>query len=157
MTDQAVQPETQNTGAEYTASDEPRARIGGGWKLSEELLAGEETAMKADVLHKPSITNKGGLLYLTNKRVLYLPDRWSAICGEQKLISAVASVGPFGLISKSDGPLFHDGNLLAFHGFYITFGSQRHVFTTRLRMTDQEWIDAIAKASGKSPENQRDA
>lgn len=154
MTDEAIQPETQEPIIEREV---PHGRLGGGWKLSERLLPGEEVAIETEVLHRPSVTNKGGLLCLTNKRILYLPDRWSAICGEQKLETGVSALGPFGMISKADGPLFRDNNLLAFHGLYVTFGDQRHVFSTRLRLTDQEWVDAIAKASGRSPENARDA
>ena len=124
-------------------------RIGGGWFHSTELLEGEEVLMTADVLHKPSRTNQGGKLFLTNKRLVYLPDRWSAVLGDGRIEWPLESIEAFGMTREGGGVLFRVGALLVFECMYVQRGEERHLFSTRLALTDREWVAAIEGANGR--------
>jgi hypothetical protein len=126
------------------------ARLGGGWFHSTELLEGEEVLRDAEVLHKPSRTNQGGRLYLTNERLVYLPDRWSAVIGDQRVEWPLESIGEFGMTRSDAGrPLFTVGSLLVFECLYVQRGHDRHLLSTRLSLTDREWVTALEQATGK--------
>ena len=126
------------------------ARLGGGWFHSTELLDGEQVVREAEVLHKPSRTNQGGRLYLTNKRLVYLPDRWAAVMGDQRVEWSLESIEAFGMTrSDGGGPLFAVGSLLVFESMYVQRGHDRQIFSTRLSLSDREWVAALEQATGK--------
>ena len=128
-------------------------RIGGGWFYSTELQDGEEVLREAEVLHRPSRSNQGGRLYLTNKRFIYLPDRWSAILGDDRLEWPLESIEAFGMTREGGGVIFQSGYLLVFECLYVQRGDERHLFSTRLPLTDREWVAALEQATGRKAAN----
>lgn len=129
-------------------------KLGGGWFHSTELLDGEEIQMEADVFHKPSRSQQGGKLYLTNKRLVYLPDRWAAIVGDGRVEWPLEQIEDAGMTrDENAGIIFRSGNLLVFECMWVERGHDRHLFSTRLPMTDREWVSAIkAAAPSHEPE-----
>jgi hypothetical protein len=134
---------------------EAPSRLGGGWFHSTELLDGEEVQMEAQVLHKPSRSIQGGKLYLTKRRLVYLPDRWAAIIGDSRVEWPLEQITDAGMTRDPDAkPVFRKDYLLVFECMYVQRGDERHLFSTRLPLTDREWVAAIkaAKAGGAPPE-----
>lgn len=124
------------------------ARLGGGWNHATDLLEGEEVLREAEVLHKPSRSTKGGKLYLTNKRLVYLPDRWSAVVGDDRVDWSLESIDGVGLTREGGGVMFQVGSLLVFECLFVQRGHDRHLFSTGLSLTDREWVAAIHQATG---------
>jgi hypothetical protein len=129
------------------------SRLGGGWFHSTELLDGEEVKMEADVFHKPSRSKQGGMLHLTNKRLVYLPDRWAAIVGDGRIEWPLDQITDAGMTrGENAGIIFRSGNILVFECMYVERGGERHLFSTRLPMQDREWVAAIKAANaGDAP------
>ncbi|HUF52667.1 MAG TPA: hypothetical protein VMR52_02685 [Dehalococcoidia bacterium] len=130
-------------------------KLGGGWFHGTELLDGEEVQMEAQVFHKPSRSLQGGKLYLTNKRLVYLPDRWAAIIGDERVEWPLDQITEIGMTRDSNSePVFRKDYLLVFECMYVQRGDERHLFSTRLPLTDREWVAAIkaAKAGASTPE-----
>ncbi|MEX0683768.1 MAG: hypothetical protein WD904_02080 [Dehalococcoidia bacterium] len=125
------------------------ARLGGGWYHSTELLDGEEVLKSGDVFHKPSRTNQGGRLYLTNNRLVYLPDRWAAVMGDERIEWPLERIEAFAMTRENGGVLFQVNSLLVFECMYMQRGDDRHLFSTGLSLTDREWIAALEQATGK--------
>jgi hypothetical protein len=121
------------------------ARLGGGWFHSTPLLDAEEIVREAEVFHKPARSTKGGRIYLTNKRLVYLPDRWAAIVGDDRVEWPLETIGEAGMTRES-GIIFSVNNLLVFECMYVQRGGERHLFSTGLAMIDREWVNAIRAA-----------
>jgi hypothetical protein len=137
---------------EATAS---MGRIGGGWCLSAGLQPGEAVQLAAEVLHKPHTVKTGGRLYLTNERLVYLPGRWSAVLGDERIEAQLEQIEAFGSYRDLSAPVFRDNNLLVYECLYVDAGGQRHLFTTRSAATDREWTAALASATGKQSDSRR--
>jgi hypothetical protein len=126
--------------------------LGGGWFHSTELLDGEEVLREARVMHKPARSRQGGMLYLTDRRLVYLPDRWAVIVGDERVVWPLESVDDAGMTRADDASvLFRDGNLLVFECMYVQRSGERHLFSTGLPLTDREWLAAVKSAGGSTP------
>lgn len=150
------------------------ARLGGSWFHSTELLEGEEVRKEAHVMHKPSRSQQGGILYLTNRRLVYLPDRWAAIVGDERVVWPLESIKAGMHRLEDGGILLRRGNLLVFECMYAEHptgpsgAGERHLFSTGLPLTDREWVSAIKESrpsevaeepagAGPAPENGTEA
>ena len=118
-------------------------------RKGEQLGAQEAVVKFSGVLHRPSFLQLAGDLFLTNSRILYLPNRFERLLGEKKVNWPFHLIDQFGMIRDVKKGLIGRGNVLFFECFFVQRELDRHLFTTGASSTDLKWVESIADQSGR--------